>query len=257
MRAAALTRAVAKPGRILARRKHFLTLPPSVPARPHPQPAGADASAPLRYGWGDWFLASVMSSFVAWPFVATTDALWGEVLLPLIADNADASTAVAAASIIPKATASYFGAQLYGAGSSLRMQRSREPYDVLAPAAAARSLTASPSESLSRAVPHAWWFWKLSLLPALPLNLGLTLAIHMLSNDGAVKHKVYDDWLPMRPSEPLLINTAWRLSSAGSKGIQMRLCEAAPRPVQLVLEHYNVAGVRDAYALRPKGSQGS
>jgi len=27
--------------------------------------------------------------------------------------------------------------------------------------------------------------------------------------------------------------------------------------VQLVLEHYNVAGVRDAYALRPKGSQGS
>ena len=44
-------------------------------------------------------------------------------------------------------------------------------------------------------MPHAWWFWKLSLLPALPLNLGLTLAIHVLSNDGAVKHKVYDDWL--------------------------------------------------------------
>ena len=136
-------------------------------------------------------------------------------------------------------------------------RRSREPYEVLAPAAAARSLTAWPSESLSRAVPHAWWFWKLSLLPALPLNIGLTLAIHVLSNDGAVKHKVYDDWLPMRPSEPLLINTAWRLSTAGSKSIQMRLCEAAPRPVQLVLEHYNVAGVRDAYALRPKGSQGS
>ena len=122
MRVTALSRAVAKPGGIQARRKHFLTLPPSVPARPHPQPASAEASAPLSYGWGDWFLASVVSSFVAWPFVAATDALWGEVLLPLVADNADASTAVAAASIFPKATASYFGARLYGAGSSHRMQ---------------------------------------------------------------------------------------------------------------------------------------
>ena len=131
-----LRRTVAARGLALARpprrNAHFATWPPSIPARPHPpSPGEVPSTTAALYGWGDWFVASQISSVVAWPFIFATDVLFGDYLLPWAEKYSgpqgalgDVAVAVAGLSLMPKAAASYLGAHLY--------------------------------------VPNAWWFWKLS-----------------------------------------------------------------------------------------------
>ena len=203
----------------LRRHSHFVTWPPSWPARPHPPPPGTET--PLRYGWGDWFVASVVSSFVAWPVVFATDYAWGEHLLPAFGASASNGTPetldefgasasngtpetldessdtgaigiISMASLVPKAAGSFLGAHLY--------------------------------------VPHAWWFWKLTLLPALPLSFALSMAIHCASEQlsGSADHDVSG-------KNAEVANTAWKPATCTSKSMATRAREAAPTPVQLVL----------------------
>ena len=85
----------------------------------------------------------------------------------------------------------------------------------------------------SRPRPHPRRFWKLTLLPALPVSFSLSMAIYILSDDGTVKHAVYDDWLPMQTPEKETTSTAWLPSSAAKKSAAVRFREAAPSAVQM------------------------
>ena len=126
--------------------------------------------------------------------------VFGDYLLPLVETTAPGlSNAVAASSLVPKAAASFAGAHLY--------------------------------------VPFAHWFWKLTLLPALPISFSLSIAIMVLSDYGTSKEAIYDDWLPMTPQDTTeTLSMAWRPTMSGSKPAATRLREAAPRPVQILLE---------------------
>ena len=98
------------------RLSHFVTWPPSLKARPHAAQSGSEIS---RYGYGDWFVASLVSSLVSWPAVFATDMLFGDLLLPA-ADaqkSPELTQAVALSSLIPKIAASYCGAHLYVPGA--------------------------------------------------------------------------------------------------------------------------------------------
>lgn len=180
----------------LKSRRGILTWPPSIPARPYP-----DSTA---YGLGDWFVASLTSSVVAWPAVFITDWIWADVLFPAASTMQPFATdCLAGLSLVPKAAASYLGAHIF--------------------------------------VPKAWWFWKLSLIPALPVSLGLSLVIHVATTHSPIQEKVYDDWLPMKPTEQesSQVNTMyWMPSLPGDKPAATRFVEAAPRPVQGVLQWY-------------------
>ena len=186
------------------RHGHFITWPPTMPARPHPH-AAADAVAP--YGWGDWFVGTLVSSVVAWPAVFATDVLFGDVLLPAAEAQGSGSltAATAVASLLPKAAASYAGAHLY--------------------------------------VPRAWWLWKLTLLPALPLSFGISLAVYIANAETdsvniEIEKMGVPIALPETASKPQTASTAWQPSSIGSKpkSYAARFREAAPTPMQLALE---------------------
>jgi len=193
------------------RRSHFLTVPPSMPARPHPAKSGEGDFGIRRYGWGDWFVASVISSVVAWPAVFAIDSLWAEVLFPLVeklnSGNSEGIVgALGALSLLPKAGASYMGAHLY--------------------------------------VPRAWWFWKLSLLPAFPVSLTVSLAMHALVAPAAEVGAGGSEVTAAAPegsaaaSEskvPKVVSMAWRPSRQEKKAVTERLREAAPTFVQVVL----------------------
>ena len=139
---------------ILRRRSaHFLTWPPTIPARPHPS---SELHAP--YGWGDWFIASLVSSVVSWPVAFAVDSFWGSLLLPHVQSIRDGRWVpeAEAASLVPKAFGSYLGAHLF--------------------------------------VPRAWWFWKLTLLPALPLSFGISLVIWGATIDGGARREAVEGW---------------------------------------------------------------
>lgn len=139
---------------ILRRRSaHFLTWPPTVPARPHPS---AEIHAP--YGLGDWFVASLVSSVVSWPVAFAVDSFWGSLLLPHVQGLREGKWVqeAEAASLVPKALGSYLGAHLF--------------------------------------VPRAWWFYKLTLLPALPLSFGISLLIYFATTDGGARREAVDGW---------------------------------------------------------------
>ena len=147
---------------ILRRRSaHFLTWPPTIPARPHPS---TELHAP--YGWGDWFIASLVSSVVSWPVAFAVDSFWGSLLLPHVQSIRDGRWVpeAEAASLVPKAFGSYLGAHLF--------------------------------------VPRAWWFWKLTLLPALPLSFGISLVIWGATIDGGARREAVEGWAgpEVRPS---------------------------------------------------------
>ena len=191
------------------RHGHFVTWPPSVPATPHPHVL--DDRGMMRavapYGWGDWFVASLLSSVVAWPAVFATDVLFGDYLLPAAEkqDSGSVTAATAIASLVPKAAASYAGAHLY--------------------------------------VPRAWWFWKLTLLPALPLSFGISFAIYIMTAETdsvniEIEKMGVPIALPETASKPQTASTAWQPSSIGSKpkSYATRFVEAAPTPLQLALE---------------------
>ena len=166
---------------------------------------------PRADGWGDWFVASVISSVVAWPAVFVIDTFWAEALFPL-AQNANSGESegimglVSALSLLPKVGASYVGAHLY--------------------------------------VPRAWWFWKLSLLPAFPVSLTVSLAMHALIapasevGSGGSENTAANE-LSEAASEgkmPKVVSSmAWRPSRQGEKPATERLREAAPTFVQAVL----------------------
>lgn len=152
------------------------------------------------YGWGDWFIGHVVSSFVAWPVVFATDMLWGNALLPTTEKQLPGfQEHVALLSLVPKVAASFVGAHLY--------------------------------------LPGAWWVWKLTLLPALPVGAVVNLVAHVLTNDGRHKEAIYDDWLPMKPADPAAVVkcTAWLPSTSEEKSVALHLKEAAPLAVQLTL----------------------
>jgi hypothetical protein len=139
---------------ILRRRSaHFLTWPPTVPARPHPS-----TELHAAYGLGDWFVASLVSSVVSWPVAFAVDSLWGSFLLPHVQSIREGKWVqeAEAASLVPKALGSYLGAHLF--------------------------------------VPRAWWFYKLTLLPALPLSFGISLVIYFATTDGGARREAVDGW---------------------------------------------------------------
>jgi len=169
-----------------------------MPARPH---SGGDT-----YGWGDWFVASLLGSLAAWPAVFAADMLWGDVLLPAT-EGSDGylAPAIAIASLVPKAAGSYLGAHMY--------------------------------------VPRAWWLYKLTLLPALPVSFAFSLAIHAGTSEGAAA--VAADRLgsagpevpfPPSASSSRIVSSAWQPSSSERKSAATRLRHAAPSPVQLALQ---------------------
>lgn len=140
----------------------------------------------------------MVSSLVAWPAVFLTDMLWGDFILPIAEDGTPPEVGQGAAllSLVPKMAASYLGAHLY--------------------------------------LPRAWWLWKLTLLPAIPVGLTGSLAIHFATNDGMIKEAIYDDWLPMKPAAPTDVScTAWRPSTSEQKSAAARFREAAPSAVQM------------------------
>ena len=106
---------------------------------------------------------------------------------------------VAVMSLVPKVAASFMGAHLY--------------------------------------LPGAWWVWKLTLLPALPVGAISNLVVHVITNDGRHREAIYDDWLPMKPADPKSVvqSTAWVPSTSEEKSAALRLKEAAPLAVQLSL----------------------
>lgn len=188
------------------RNAHFMSWPPSMPARPHPKAAGVESAGTLRYGWGDWFIASVVSSFAAWPVVFATDLIWCELLFPNVGTPGYEGAPrlkfdmLSTASLIPKAAGSYLGAHLY--------------------------------------VPHAWWVWKLTLLPALPLSFAISMAIYIASTPppGSTNGDVSGE-SAAATSEPSLqiVSTAWLPSTPEPASIATRLRHAAPTSVQVAV----------------------
>jgi hypothetical protein len=103
-------------------------------------------------------------------------------------------------------------------------------------------------------VPHAWWFWKLTLLPALPPSMVAGLAFYYLAHDeDATKaanevdsngspfdlvswQETSDEFPQVRraPQSPVSA-TAWEPSSSAKKSVVRRFVEAAPNPVQIVI----------------------
>lgn len=200
------------------RHAHFVTWPPSLPARPF-APNPSDGTGILRYGWGDWFVASQIASVVAWPAIFLTDVIFGDYLLPAAeahsGTDGNAYVAIAGASLIPKAAGSYAGVHLY--------------------------------------LPQAWWFWKLSLMPALPISMGLSVGYYMATKQG--KESEQPEIPPDRPfdvvdwqesssefphvrqaSKPSPVaNAAFQPSSSDKKSVATRFLEAAPNAVQMLI----------------------
>ena len=200
-----------------------MTWPPTVPARPHPstevrsalgsrklanwltQTAPAPWQLHAPYGLGDWFIASLVSSVVSWPVAFAVDSLWGSVLLPQVQSIRQGRWVqeAEAASLVPKAFGSYLGAHLF--------------------------------------VPRAWWVYKLTLLPALPLSFGISLAIYFATTDGGARREAVDAYagpeVPFSAPTSLDIgSTAWRASTQNDKSSATRLREAAPTAVQFALQ---------------------
>jgi len=108
-----------------------------------------------------------------------------------------------AASLVPKAFGSYLGAHLF--------------------------------------VPRAWWFYKLTLLPALPLSFGISLLIYFATTDGGARREAVEGWagpeVPFSaPTSQDIGSTAWRTSTQNDKSAATRLREAAPTAVQYALQ---------------------
>jgi hypothetical protein len=111
------------------RHAHNISWRPSFPARPQPANAGEvlGEAAVRYYSWSDWFVGSVVASFVAWPVVFATDVVWGDMLLPKVdasgvhPEGAVAITAMLS-SLVPKVAGSYLGAHLYCALSHLTVE---------------------------------------------------------------------------------------------------------------------------------------
>lgn len=216
-------RVLSRPPVLVAqRRAHLLTLPPTIPLRPHPQTA-ADVSLglPKAYGWGDWFIAMIGSGFVAWPAIFASDVLFGDFVLPAVeGSGAHPEGALVMgtsfASLLPKLAGSYLGAHL--------------------------------------CVPHAWWFWKLSLMPALPVCMALSSVYYYTTwhdNDEANEIDKTDaprgfnevDWRETSEEFPqvrlakksALVSTAWVPSSSAKRSLTTRFVEAAPTTVQIAI----------------------
>ena len=171
-------------------------------ARPHPGDA-----LPAAYGWGDWFVASLVASVVAWPVVFATDTLWATSLLPL-AQNLDPGgdsgikAGIAVASLVPKAAGSYFGTHVY--------------------------------------VPKAWWFYKLTLLPALPISFTISLLVHFGTNNFTAEDGV-PHALPEGINKPQEgVSSAWKPSTIEEKSTLKRLRDTAPTPIQIALKKLGV-----------------
>ena len=162
------------------------------------------------------------SSVVAWPIVFATDVVFGDYILPQVEASAHPDSAVVTcttiASILPKAAGSFLGAHLY--------------------------------------VPHAWWFWKLSLMPALPITFALSVAFKYAvwhdddsanavdKSDGKVPkgfnevgwQETSEEFPQVRRAPPSRVsNTAWAPSSSAKKSLATRFVEAAPNGVQLAI----------------------
>jgi len=108
-----------------------------------------------------------------------------------------------AASLLPKAAGSYLGAHLF--------------------------------------VPRSWWFYKLTLLPALPISFGVSMVIYFATTDGGARREAVDGWagpeVPFSAPTSLDIgSTAWRVSTQNNKTYAIRLREAAPTAVQFALQ---------------------
>jgi hypothetical protein len=143
---------------------------------------------------------------VAWPVVFATDSLWSGMLLPLAQPIEDGSwvPAVASLSIVPKAAGSYLGAHLH--------------------------------------VPRAWWVYKLTLLPALPLSFGISMLIHFATMDGTARREAAEAYAgpeaaftPPAADSSLAGSTQWQLSKANDKSHATRLREAAPSALQFLM----------------------
>ena len=171
---------------------------------------------PAPYGYGDWFVAMLVSSVVAWPAVFATDVAFGDYILPTVekSNHPDGAVVIGTtlASLIPKAAGSYFGAHLY--------------------------------------VPRAWWFYKLSLLPALPVAAAISAVYYGAtwkpSDDVVDKtdsppgfnevswQETAEEFPQVRRVTPTAVsNTAWAPSTSEKKSTAKRLVEAAPNPLQI------------------------
>ena len=147
----------------------------------------------------------MFSTQVSWPVSFAVDSFWGSLLLPHVQGLREGRWVqeAEAASLIPKALGSFLGAHLF--------------------------------------VPRAWWFYKLTLLPALPLSFGISIVIYFATTDGSARREAVDGWagpeVPFSaPSSLDIGSTAWRTSSQNNKSPATRLREAAPTAVQFALQ---------------------
>lgn len=173
-------------------------------------------------------------SVVAWPIVFLTDVAFGDYLLPWAeaycgpqGASGDVAVVTAGCSLVPKAAGSYLGATVY--------------------------------------VPNAWWFWRLSLLPALPVSATFSVAYHLWTTskesgsaeaapppqggsvgdgeDGLKRPFDVVTWQEdssefphvAKPRPSLVGNAAFQPSSSAPKSYAKRLLEAAPNPVQIAV----------------------
>ena len=131
------------------RQTHFITWPPQFPARPWPRraptaesqaaTAEAPSTTPAEYGWGDWAVASLVSSVVVWPFGFAIDLAKNELGSPSS----------------KKQSHNYEVADMWGKLMGLYLQY----------------------HGAGLYVPRAWWLWRLTLLPALPANAAGFIAV--------------------------------------------------------------------------------
>ena len=174
----------------------------------------------MQYGWGDWFIASQVSSVIAWPAIAITDVIFGDYLLPMAeaagGSAGEVTMAVCGLSLVPKVAASYFGTHVY--------------------------------------VPNAWWFWKLSLMPALPVSMLLSFAYFQATSrdkyaeppkdperpfDVVSWQQASDEFPHLDKAPPTNVaNAAFQPSSTGPKSLSTRVLEAAPNPVQIAYQKW-------------------
>ena len=147
--------------------------------------------------------------------------LWGEYILPqaeAVGGGPEGQLAIgmSLASLIPKTAGSYLGAHLY--------------------------------------VPRAWWFWKLSLLPALPVTMALSLTYYAATSqpeklpDKSTSPYDVMGWQQTSEEFPqvrkapktAVVNAAWSPSTSKKVSAGKRFVEAAPFPVQLAVEKAGV-----------------
>ena len=87
---------------------------------------------------------------------------------------------------------------------------------------------------------QAWWFYKLTLLPALPISFAISMLVHFGTNNFTAEDGV-PHALPEGINKPQEdVSSAWKPSTIEEKSTAKRLRDTAPTPIQIALKKLGV-----------------